>query len=161
MTKEQKILLLLVLVACGAGATYYVTQGNANTIETPAAVTDQPTVTTPTPVTTNPATTTGGTVAAGKTLTQTEVYAAPEGNSNQITVTVVLDQNGVISDVKFDYATPRDHQSKERLASFAAAFSPSMVLGKKLSDVSLSRVGGSSLTTKAFNKAIADLAAKA
>ena len=92
-----------------------------------------------------------------KTLKKSLVYNVPDHMQESIIVTLVVDATGKIADVTFAYNTPTNRESAEYLSRFNSAFSPSLVVGKKMSEVSLSRVGGASLTTGAFNKAVADL----
>lgn len=65
----------------------------------------------------------------------------------------------MITDVSYSEST-KDRESSEYYNSFIKSFKTSDVVGKKIEDVSLSRVGGASLTTKAFMSALATIAAK-
>lgn len=185
MTKEQKILLLFVLLIAGSGAAVYVTQKSADSIEQPVVQVQQtqetinttatntvgntptmpdngaasvsatvikPTTTTPTP--TKPV------VAQNKTITETLSYQVPDNHQEEITVTAVVDAQGNIVDVAFAYSTPTNRESREHLQRFNAAFSDTSLVGTKPGAVKLSRVGGGSLTTGAFNRAMQAIAEK-
>jgi hypothetical protein len=168
MTKEQKILLLFVLLIAGSGTALYLTKsGNTPTatVQTPSTSTNTNTQTQgdTAGVGTQPSATVTGTVttpAQNKTLTQVEMYEVPNGNKEEITVTVIVDGAGNIIDVKFAYNTPTNPESSKYLEKFNRAFTASSLVGKKIGSVKASRVGGASLTTGAFNQAIATLAAK-
>lgn len=115
----------------------------------PAMVSDpEPTApNTPTPTTPEPATT--------KTVTsKTVTYRTPAGNDNQIAVTITLN-NDTVSDVSVNYNNGRgvhnNHQKR-----FDGEFR-AQVIGKTIDNISLSRVGGASLTSKAFNDALASV----
>lgn len=140
MTKEQKFLLLVVLIVIGAGATYYVTsnKGPAAQGTTPSAqVAD-----------------------VVKSYTSNITYPVPTEKKETLHVSITL-KNGIIDDVTFSYDKPDNVASQENLTAFQDAFKGITLKGKKLADVSLSRVGGSSLTTDAFMKAIAEIRTKA
>lgn len=84
-------------------------------------------------------------------------YRVPHG-SNSITVSVAL-KDGVVTKVStsHDYS---DRESGMYVNSFDSEIS-SAVNGEKVSSVSLSRVGGASLTTDAFDEAISQIASQA
>jgi hypothetical protein len=174
MSKEQKILLLFVILASGIGATVYVTQKKA--VETSPAdnsalpQTTTTTETTPkavgtapqqnTPVTTQPEGSVSQqpvsqVIAQPQKLSTSVTYPVPEEHTNTLSVTVVLSK-GIITDVTFS-ENPTNGESREYYEKFTRSFNKSAVVGKTLKDVSLSRVGGASLTTKAFNDALSDL----
>lgn len=77
-------------------------------------------------------------------------YATPGGmESIELTVTI---ENGVITNTELaQKATDRD--AKEYQAAFASGYS-TLVVGKNVDEVSLSRVAGSSLTSNGFNAAL-------
>lgn len=180
MTKQEKFLLLVVLVVSGVGATLYVQNtkstnalkeqvqvGVQNTsgvsdvagqINTGTTVTPTNTTTGGTQGTTNTNTNTNaGTVTTNTSSTRqaTVGYAVPNGDIENLAVTVTL-TNGIISDISFSM-TPTNKESSEYYNKFKNSFPKSQVVGKTISGVSLSRVGGASLTTNAFNKAIGEL----
>lgn len=114
---------------------------------TPPAVTP----TTPSTPTTPPAVT----PPASKTVTsQTVTYRTPARSDNQVAVTVTL-TNNTVSDVSVNYnggnGVYNNYQKR-----FDGDYR-TQVVGKSISDISLSRVGGASLTSKAFNDALASV----
>lgn len=143
MTKEQKFLLLAVLIVAGVGVTYYVTHNK----------TEGPTPTTATtPVTTKQ--------AVIKSYQADVPYTIPNGKSETIHVGITL-TDGVISDITFSTEAPGNPASKENIDAFTAAFQNGAALkGKKLSEVSVVRVGGASLTSKAFMEAVTKISAQ-
>lgn len=110
---------------------------------TTPAPTPTPTATpvpTPAPVVTAP---------TPKTLTSKIDYRTPSGAGTSITVTMTL-EGSTVTAVDSTYTgndTDKSYQNR-----FDGAYK-SQVIGKKLGDVSLARVGGASLTSKAFNEA--------
>lgn len=85
-------------------------------------------------------------------------YNNPAGG-DQVGFTVVVDKEGVITDVQTQVLATHD-VSKMRQQSFATA-APAVLRGKKLSELTaIDRVGGSSLTTGAFNASIEKLKAE-
>ena len=91
------------------------------------------------------------TTSTANTHQATISYSVPAPEQNVITVNVTVD-NGVVTAVDAQNVT-NSPQSQQYSARFLANYKTEVV-GKKLSDVSLSRVGGASLTSKAFNAAI-------
>lgn len=90
------------------------------------------------------------TVYRDGTYTASKVYNVPHAqNTIDVTITVEGEIVTAIS-VNDDYT---DHESAEYISSFESAIK-SKVVGKKLADISLSRVGGASLTTSAFSSAL-------
>lgn len=87
------------------------------------------------------------------TYTATGSYQTP-GGSESIGVTVTL-SGGAVTDVSVTQNATRG-EAEEYQSAFASAFK-SQVVGKKISDVSLSRVAGASLTPNGFNNAIDDI----
>ncbi len=173
MTKEQKILLLFVLLAIGGGVTvYFSTQKTAPVSQVPLSVPVTSSEAQPVksatitpqevkvPVKQNPQVQPTSAVQSNTTYTETVSYSAPNNNTEQITVTVILDSKGTIVDAVFSNAEASNKESKQYLAQFAKTFTTSLVAGQNINSVSLSRVAGASLTTKAFNKAIANIGAK-
>ncbi len=110
-----------------------------------------------TPMPSTPATSpevgTGSPSSTPITKTETMTYNNPAG-TDQIEFSLTTD-NGVITAVTM---SPKAENgiSKTYQASFAKAIT-SEVIGKKIVDLHLSAVGGSSLTTGAFNQFIAKL----
>jgi hypothetical protein len=90
--------------------------------------------------------------AALATLTGTAKYTTPARITHDIDVTLTL-EGDVVSDVVVDFdkgkGPANDYQKR-----FASSYRTEVV-GKKLSEVSLARVGGASLTSGGFNEAVA------
>jgi hypothetical protein len=169
MTKEQKILLLFVLLAIGGGVTVYVstqkstsvsqvsvTTSEAQSVKSPTTTPQEVKVPVKQVLPVQPA----SVVQSNTTYTETVSYSAPNNNTEQITVTVILDSKGKIVDAVFSNDEASNKESKQYLAQFAKTFTASMVVGQNINSASLSRVAGASLTTKAFNKAIANIGVK-
>lgn len=96
--------------------------------------------------------------AVVKQLTTQTTYKEPAGESS-VGFTLSVGSDGVITDATVEVLATHD-VSKARQAAFAAEFSAA-VKGKQLSELTaIDRVGGSSLTTKAFNDALATLKAQ-
>lgn len=109
----------------------------------PQTATSPTTATTPTPVAASSGYKDG-------TYTKTAGYSVPH-DQNSITVTIVV-KNGAITSVSdnHDYGS---NESSRYISRFDSAIS-SKVVGQKLGSVSLSRVGGASLTTNGFLSAL-------
>lgn len=78
-------------------------------------------------------------------------YQTP-GGSEKITVKVTLGNNGVIESVDLD-RDPTTREAEEYQSKFVSGYK-TQVVGKKIDDVRLSRVAGSSLTSGGFNQAL-------
>lgn len=88
-------------------------------------------------------------------VTDATSYSNP-GGSDEVSFTVTVDGAGVITKAETGVLA-KNPTSKMRQESFAAAL-PAAIVGKKLSELSnIDRVGGSSLTTNAFNASLAKL----
>ncbi|MFZ1627112.1 MAG: hypothetical protein WAT81_04905 [Candidatus Moraniibacteriota bacterium] len=93
-----------------------------------------------------------------KSVTTKVSYMNPAGE-DEVSFTLYVDSTSMIVDAKADTLATHDI-SKKRQAAFAEGF-PTAVKGKKLSELtSIDKVGGSSLTTKAFNDTLATLKAQ-
>lgn len=82
--------------------------------------------------------------------TASSSYNSP-GGIEDITVSITL-KDGVVADSSVKQE-PNEPQAEHYQAEFRENYKP-RVIGKKLDDISLSRVSGSSLTSEGFNKAI-------
>ncbi len=152
----KKAALPLILLASISTLTSCATKTSTQ-VETPApqAVVETPVVpVAPTPDATTPpavppveSTGAAPTSSTPVTQTQTVTYVTPAGSDSvEFSVTVA---DGVVTAAS---ATPKaaNDISKMRQAAFAGEIS-SKVVGMKKSDLNLAAVGGSSLTTAAFN----------
>lgn len=90
--------------------------------------------------------------------TATGSYRTPEG-SEQITVTLTL-KSGVVADSSVTFSQTRERESKQYQSQFASGYSQ-LVVGKKIDEINLSRVSGSSLTPLGFNAALEQIKAQA
>lgn len=84
------------------------------------------------------------------TYTATGSYSTP-GGQESITVTVTLKSDIVTATSA--KSSSNDHDSREYQSRFISGYK-SLVVGKKISDIQLSHVSGSSLTSSGFNKAL-------
>lgn len=93
---------------------------------------------------------------ADGTYTASKTYRTPEGSyTMNVSLTVANDTVTAVS-TTFDSKAQRDGYTKRFSNSYQ-----SYVLGKDLESVSLSRVGGASLTTGAFNSALSSIRSQA
>ncbi len=93
-----------------------------------------------------------------KTISANTTYQSP-GGTEQIGFHISVDANGLITDAKTDVLS-QDTTGIMRQTAFANGLL-SVIKGKKLSDLGpIDRVAGSSLTTSAFNAALAQLKAQ-
>lgn len=97
--------------------------------------------------------------APGEKMVKSEqTYTTPAGEE-KVAFVVYVDANGVVTDAETTIGA-KAPTSVMRQKSFAAEL-PTVLKGKKLSELTkIDRVGGSSLTTGAFNKALTDLKAQ-
>ena len=176
MTKEQKILMLLVLLVAGGGTVLYLsTQNTATSARAQATTTNTSRVkkgdddtTATVPVENVPTRSSSGAIippmGIPKNITAPYMsslsYETPDKGSEKIHVTLFV-KDGVIQDVRFIYDPASSKNSGQYLGSFSKALAGMDLKGKKVSEVSLSRVGGASLTTGAFMKAVAEINVKA
>jgi uncharacterized protein with FMN-binding domain len=108
--------------------------------------------------TSNPAVDTNtGTTYKDGTYTATGTYATPE-NKETIGLTVTI-ANDAITDVSLSQS-PTSGESREYQQKFLSGYK-SLVIGKKIDGLSLSRVAGSSLTSNGFNAALDEIRADA
>ncbi len=90
--------------------------------------------------------------------TENSSYLTPARTEHKMAVTLSI-ADGIVTDASVTYDGQSDGFSNPNHERFNAAYKTE-VIGKKLSDVSLSRVGGASLTSKAFNEAVAKIVAQ-
>lgn len=98
-----------------------------------------------------------GAYKAGK-YTADGNYVSPAGDET-VKVTVSLKADGTIQDVDFQ-GMAKHETSKKYQGLFASGYKP-LVLGKKIDEVELDKVSGSSLAPKGFNDAIEKIKAEA
>jgi len=145
------IIALIVIVLVGLGTTAVVlAQQSKETAVTETTQTEEvitePEATTETPATT---TTEAATYKDG-TYTEKGRYVSP-GGAESIDVTVTIANDIITSATVTSNATRGE--SSEHQADFIAGYK-SLVVGKDIDQVSLSRVAGASLTSNGFNAAL-------
>lgn len=91
------------------------------------------------------------------TYTASSRYSTP-GGGESIKITLTLKDN-VITDSSVQQ-TPKDEEAAEYQAQFKQNYQP-LVVGKKITDINLSRVSGSSLTSRGFNDALENIKSQA
>lgn len=137
------IVAALVIVVLGIGFTIFQSSDKARPPqETTAPITEQ--VTTQSPTT--------ATYKDGTYETKT-TYQTPVRSEYMIDVTLVL-VDDIIADTQIIYS--QGAEKDPNAAKFEAAYRTE-VIGKNIDTLNLSRVGGASLTTGAFNKALASI----
>lgn len=175
MTKEQKILSVLILIVILAVGVWYIsgsfgtgsvdnqvatnTNINSNVNTNPASIPIDGVQNVPVTLVTSTSavnTNTNTATNVNKLPTKTISFEVPEGHTNSLTINVTL-TNGVMSDISFTQNSS-NRESREYADKFTRSFPKSSIVGKKISDISLSRVGGASLTSNAFNKALSQMA---
>jgi hypothetical protein len=96
-------------------------------------------------------------VVAARTFTGSGTYLTPARSSHKLDVTLTIEAGVVTAaEVVYDDGDGFSNPNQER---FDGAYE-AQVIGKSLSEISLSRVGGASLTTAAFNEAVAEIRAQ-
>lgn len=92
------------------------------------------------------------------TFTASGRYLTPARTNHEIDVTLTINAAGIITaaDVVYDGGDGFSNPNQER---FDNAYS-TLVIGQSIDTVSLSRVGGASLTSRAFNDAVAEIRAE-
>lgn len=127
----------------------------------PTAPTTAPAVATPiTPAPATPVTpATPKTTYADGAHTVNTAYRAPENLNHTMAVTLTL-KGDVVTGSSITFGGDKKSESSKYQSRFMAAYE-SQVIGKKLDDIKLSRVGGASLTTNGFNDALAKVKAAA
>lgn len=156
MTKEQKFLLLIVLIVAGASVTYYVNDKKSAQMEVTPVTQEVKVETNTNPITQIESNTQTSTA---KKYLSTVNYNVPEEKVETIHVGITL-KDGLIEDISFSYDTPKEDESVYNLGNFEKALATTNLKGKKLEEISFSRLGGASLTTGAFMKAVAEIKGK-
>jgi uncharacterized protein with FMN-binding domain len=159
--KRQLIttLAVLIMVVAIVAAVTVTNKKDDDMVKTSDVTTSTPDTST-TPDTTTPDTTTTTTSPAtykDGTYTATGSYDSPGGNES-ITVTVTL-ANDIITSTSATSGA-NDTEAHEYQNEFISEYK-SLVVGKDISSVHLSRVSGSSLTSQGFNSAIQKIESQA
>ena len=92
------------------------------------------------------------------TFTEKANYQTPAKTTQEIAVTLTI-KDDIVTDAKvvYDNSPTYSNQNQER---FDKAYKTEVV-GKNIEEISLSRVGGASLTSGAFNEAVAKISTNA
>lgn len=96
--------------------------------------------------------------AASTPYNATASYLTPARTSHEVDVTLSLDSDGVVTGANVTYDN-KDGYSNSHQERFDATFREEVV-GQPINAIELSRVGGASLTSEAFNEAVAEIAAQ-
>ncbi len=152
-------ILGVIIVVMGA-ALFLIPDKSETQSDTPVVVTEevnrteQMEATEETLVSTDPNPTPEPTV--GASFTENVSYLTPARTEHKMAVTLTV-EGGVVTDssIVYDGGEGFSNPNQER---FDAAYKVE-VIGKPLSDIALSRVGGASLTSEAFNQAVVKIAA--
>lgn len=92
------------------------------------------------------------------TYSEIGMYTSP-GGEEELGVTLTLDESGLITDSQVEVKATRPI-SKTRQEDFESNYKES-VIGKNISELSLGKISGSSLTPKGFNNALEKIKAEA
>ncbi len=132
---------------------------NEDTAATTSAAVPVDALTAPTTDASTPANEPDTTTNAAVTRTGTGTYLTPRRDEHTVDVTLTI-ADGIVTDaeVTFD-GKPAGEVSNGTQGRFLAAYEAE-VIGKPVANINLSRVGGASLTTGAFNEAVAKIAAE-
>ena len=128
---------------------------------TPTQVAPTTPVVTPAPTTpaAEPAPVTITTVYADGAHAATAPYTAPNNARHNVAVTLTL-KDDVVTAANVTYSGDKVETSSNYQSRFSNAYQ-AQVIGKKLDSIQLSRVGGASLTSNAFNAAVSQIKSSA
>ncbi len=149
-------LIVIVLVGIVTSVAFAINSSDTAKEETSTTPTNQTSATTPeasSPPATTETSSSNTSAYADGTYNATASYVTP-GGIESIDVTVTI-SGGVITDSLLAGSGKTDHAERHQ-ADFAAGYK-SMVVGKNVDDVQLSRVSGASLTSNAFNNALDEI----
>ena len=148
------IAALIVIVLVGIVATAAIVINNANkTTDTPATINSTTQTSSDTSGDTSGSESTDTSTYKDGTYSATGSYVSPGGRES-IGLTVTI-KDGIITDTQLEKnATDQDAEEYQEL--FADNYK-TLVVGKSVDEVSLSRVAGSSLTSLGFNNALTQI----
>ena len=140
-------IIAIIIIALGAvGFTFF--KGTTKTVEAPTpAIAEEMT---PQAI---PTKETIATTFKNGTYKNTVTYQTPNRTEYQLDVTLTV-SNDVVTDAKVAYSQGAEKDPNAQ--RFEGAYKTE-VIGKSLDSINLSRVGGASLTTGAFNKALTQI----
>lgn len=160
---NQKIIAAFITLMVVALIVFGIRITSRSKASTPAVSSASVEVTNPaseTPKTTTPAATTPSTTTQtykDGTYSATGSYTSP-GGVESISVTLILKGDTVVDSTVI--AGTKDRDSREYQDQFISGYK-SMVVGKNIKTIKLSRVSGSSLTSRGFNNALTSIEAQA
>lgn len=159
--------VIVVLIAGAFGISKLNTKNDSATNTVPnttdtSATSNIPNTTNPDTTATNPNTTTGGVTASPSsykdgTYSAVGNYSSP-GGAESLSVTLTL-KNDIVTDAQVT-AEATQPESKRYQDRFIGGFKQ-FVVGKNISQVSVGKVSGSSLTPKGFNDAVSQIKVQA
>lgn len=132
------IIAIVIVAVLGAGYTFF--ENSKHTTQTPSTLQATDTRT-----------------YKNGTYTKSVTYMTPRQTEYRIDVSLTIADNAV-TDSTITYSQGADKDPNPQ--RFEAAYKTE-VIGKKMNSISLSRVGGASLTTNAFNNALSDIKTQA
>ena len=159
MDTKNKVFVVIgsvaLLASAGVGgyalfATKDSTSGTTTGTSSQTSSTSTNTATTSTDTTSTSSSTSSSSYKDG-TYTASVSYSVPHGASNTLAATVTVSSGKITAVSTNDNYS--DNESGRYIQEFESALS-STVVGTDLSSASFSRIGGASLTTKAFNQAL-------
>ncbi len=125
----------------------------------PKTITPKPVTTTPAPKPVAPVAVSPQTTYKDGTYTVTTSYVAPSRTTHEVTTTFTIVKD-IVTETQVNFSGEKVLTSTQYQNKFSQNYQ-SEVVGKKLDSISLTRVGGASLTTGAFNKALVQVKAQA
>ncbi len=137
------IIAIIIILVMGIGFTLFQSSKTTD-------ATTSPTTTASTPATTAESETIATADYKDGTYTTTTTYRTPKQDEYQLEVTLIV-ANDTITDSQIVYSQGAEVDPNAQ--RFDAAYRAE-VIGKDIDTLNLSRVGGASLTTGAFNKAL-------
>ena len=144
------IAALIIIVLIGIAATAVIVINNANNSSESTQTTDTTVPSTTSTGSSNPNDASSTANYKDGTYSATGSYSTPNGQESiELTVTIA---GGVITSTSL-VENARSGEAREYQADFASGYK-TLVIGKKVDEVSLSRVAGSSLTSNGFNRAL-------
>lgn len=154
-TKAIVGLIVVVLLAVAATAVIVSVNGSKSTVsDTTASTSTSPLASS----SASTSTTSSSTTYKDGTYSATGSYSTP-GGQESITVSVTVSSDGTITDSTVKQ-NATSGEAQEFQSDFVSGYK-SQVVGKKISEVNLSRVSGSSLTPIGFNNAINQIESQA
>lgn len=152
------IIAVVVIALIGAGAVFLTSNEAPSTTDTSNTEIARTETVTPTETAVSEPETTGSTDAENTDstpYTTTVTYLTPARTSHEMDITLTVDTDGTIVDAAIVYDNG-DGFSNPHQARFDAAYRD-LVIGQTLDAVELAAVGGASLTSGAFNEAVAEI----